>query len=136
MTKLRVARTAFAILFLAVTYLTLAPNPDESAPGFAAARWLAAALFGDEMLGDKVAHFSAYGALGASAFLAAIRPFGRVWLAPIALAAYGALLEGAQGLGGVRTPELADAISNAGGALAGFVLAMLAVRFAAKGTPT
>ncbi len=49
------------------------------------------------------------------------------------LGVYGAFLEGVQGLGSVRSPELADALANAFGALAGFagavILAMIIARF-------
>ena len=114
------ARGLFVALVLIVTWLTLTPSPENAESGFALARWAATLLFGDAGLTDKVAHFMAYGALGACAFWARLTLAGRLWAAPLALAVYGAALEGAQGLGGVRSPELADAIANALGALAGF----------------
>jgi VanZ family protein len=127
------ARGLFVVLLGVVTYLTLTPNPDEAEKGFAAARFIAVLLFGDAQLGDKVAHFAGYGALGASAFWAGIKIFAHRRWTPLVLGVYGALLEGVQGLGGVRSPELADALANAFGAFAGFagavVLAMVIAKF-------
>ena len=125
-------RALFAALFALVTYLTLTPNPEDAESGFAAMRLIANLLFGDPQLGDKVAHFFGYGALGASAFWAQLFPFGQKRWTPILLAVYGVCLEGVQGLGGVRSPEVADAVANGLGALCGFagavILAMLVSR--------
>ena len=114
------ARALFVFLLVVVTWLTLTPNPDDTESGMAITRWIAERLFGEGAYADKVAHFVAYGALGASAALARLRIAGRAAPAIILLAAYGAVLEGVQGLGGVRDPELADAMANAAGALAGY----------------
>jgi VanZ like family len=122
------ARCVFALLFVVVTWLTLTPNPDEAKSGFEMARWIAALLFGDPDRGDKIAHFTAYGTLGASAFFARLSLFGRKRWTPLYLAAYGAMLEGMQGFGGVRSPEAADAIANALGAVAGFGGAFVLIR--------
>lgn len=131
--KLLGARGLFWALFAFVTYLTLTPNPDEAEKGFFAARFIADLFFHNPALADKIAHFGAYGLLGFIAVLAQIKFFGRKRWTPIALAAYGAFLEGLQGLGGVRSPELADAAANSAGALAGFAGAFaLATLFAAK----
>ena len=128
------ARGLFAALFLLVTYLTLTPNPEETESGFALARWVAVAFFGSEALTDKVAHFMGYGALGASAFWAQIQLLNQRWAIPIALAIYGALLEGAQGIGGVRSPELADGFANMAGAIVGYIAALMLTRFFSKAT--
>ena len=114
-------RGLFAALFLLVTYLTLTPNPEETESGFALARWVAVAFLGDATFADKVGHFLGYGALGASAFWAQLSIMKKRWAMPIALALYGAGLEGLQGLGGVRSPELADALANALGVVTAFV---------------
>jgi len=114
------ARMLFAVLFFIVTFLTLTPNPEDADAGFAVTRWIASLILGNPELADKVAHFLAYGALGASAHWAQIFVFGRRWSAPVMLAVYGVLLEGLQGIGGVRAPELADAAANSLGAIAGF----------------
>jgi hypothetical protein len=119
------ARALFAVLFLVVTYLTITPNPDETEMGMALTRWLAALIFGDGAFGDKVAHFIAYAALGASAALAHVKIGGRAVYAVAALVLYGAALEGVQGLMGVRVPEFADALANGLGAAAGFPSAAL-----------
>lgn len=123
------ARGVFGVLFLVVTFLTVTPNPDDAKSGMEFARWIAARLFGDDAFADKVGHFLAYAALGLAAFWARFAPRGRRLWAPLALAVYGAALEGVQGLGGVRSPELADAVANAAGALAGFGGAFFLARF-------
>lgn len=117
----KVARVFFGLLFLFVTYLTLTPNPDTTDQGMALTRWIADLLFGYQDMGDKVAHFLAYGALGFWAAGSQVRLFGKHLYSVAALVCYGALLELVQGLGGVRTPELADAISNALGAFCGYL---------------
>ena len=117
------ARLLFAALFVLITYLTLTPNPDDVATGFDLARLIAGFLFGEPDYGDKVAHFAAYGALGAMAYWAQIFIAGRRWLTPVCLGFYGALLEGAQGIGGVRSLELLDAMANGLGAVTGFIVA-------------
>lgn len=127
--KLSWARSLFAALFFSVTFLTLTPNPEDTETGFALARWVAVFVLGDSGLTDKVAHFMAYGALGVSAFWAQLELFRRRWTFPIALAAYGAALEGVQGLGGVRSPELADALANAFGVVTAYGGAMLLAKF-------
>ena len=116
MTGLGAARALFAALFLLVTYLTLAPNPDDSGAGFAAMRWLSGLVFGDAAHADKAAHFTAYAALGLSAALGRLAIAGRAAYAFVALAAYGALLEAVQGAMGTREAELLDALANAAGA--------------------
>lgn len=128
-------RVAFAVLLLAVTWLTLTPNPDDTEPGLAITRWIAEFLFRNESLADKVAHFSAYGALGAMAFWSNLTVYSRKWGAAVALALYGVALEGLQGLGGVRAPELADAFANASGAAAGVAGAAILTALARRIRP-
>lgn len=112
-------RTIFAALLLLVTFLTLTPNPENTEAGFAFTRWIAALLFGDAGFADKVAHFLAYAALGAAAAWAQLALFTKRRVTALALALYGILLEIIQGLGGVRSPEVADAVANALGAISG-----------------
>ena len=95
-------------------------------------RWrdgLRCLCLGDSGLADKVAHFMAYGALGASAYWAQLSLFKTRWALPALLAAYGAALEGLQGLGGVRSPELADAIANFLGVVVAFGGASIIANF-------
>ena len=127
-------RVVFAALLVLVTFLTLTPNPETSEPGFALTRWLASTMFGDSQMADKIAHFLAYGSLGACALWAGFRVISKSWGVPIMLALYGILLEGLQGIGGVRTPELADAMANGLGAIAGYGGYALAVSFYEKVT--
>jgi VanZ family protein len=128
-------RVVFGVLLVAVAWLTLTPNPDETEPGLAITRWLAEVLFRNESLGDKVAHFLVYALLGAAAVWANLSVFSRKWGVAIALACYGAALEGLQGLGGVRTPELADAVANGSGALAGLAAAAILMALARRMRP-
>lgn len=123
------ARAVFALLLSAVTWLTLTPSPEDADAGFKVMRWIANVLLGDSALGDKVAHFTAYAALGAAAFWARL---GASFWPPLVLAGYGAALEIVQGLGGVRSPELADGVANMAGAVAGYVAALMLTRFVAK----
>jgi hypothetical protein len=116
MRTLLLPRLSFAALLVAVTWMTLTPDPQQASAGFDIARLIAEALFGDGDLSDKVAHFGAYVALGVSAALALP---GAALLAIPGLAAYGAALEGLQALGGVREPEALDAFANALGAAFG-----------------
>lgn len=126
------ARFIFAALLAFVTWLTVTPDPSGAAAGFDFANRLAEWFFGDPSLGDKAGHFLAYLALGASAALARIRVLGRAVVTVGALAVYGAALEAAQALGGVREPELADAIANGLGAALGFPAGALACRFGGR----
>jgi hypothetical protein len=125
-------RAIFAVLLAFVTVMTLTPDPDDARSGLALARWIAEWLFHDAALTDKVAHFFAYAALGASATFGRLRVYDRRGGVIAALAAYGAALEFAQGIGGVRAAEIADAATNFAGALAAFPLALLAERIAAQ----
>ncbi|MEK7264720.1 MAG: VanZ family protein [Pseudomonadota bacterium] len=121
-------RGVFALLLLFVTWQTLTPDPDNTEPSIAIARFIAELLFHDERLGDKVAHFLAYSALGGSAAFAHVELANRRWLTIAALAAYGVLLEFLQGVGGVRMPEFADALANSSGALAAYPAALFIER--------
>lgn len=125
-----VARAAFIVLLLAVTYLTVTPNPENVEGGMDFARWVSAMLFGDAGYGDKIGHFLAYGALGAAAAFAQIRIGGRAGLTVAALMIYGASLEGVQAIGAVRSPELLDAFANSLGALVSYPAAMALMQFA------
>lgn len=118
-------RGVFALLLLFVTWQTLTPSPEETDSGLALARYLAEMLFQSAAHADKVAHFLAYSALGGAAGMGGLRLGGRRRLSVAALTVYGVLLEYLQGLGGVRDPELLDALANASGALAGFSGAFL-----------
>lgn len=132
MIKTRYWRVLFAALCVFVTWLTVTPNPDDTEGGMAFARWISDFLFSDSRYADKVGHFAAYGLLGVLAAFSDFSLGGGKWRAPTILAAYGALLEGVQALGGVRAPEFADAIANAAGALSGFGAIVIARRFLAK----
>ena len=124
-------RIVFGALAALITWLTLTPNPESAESGFAFARAIAEALFADAALGDKVAHFLAYAALGVSAAWGRVWIAGLAWASPLALAAYGGGLELVQGLGGVRAAEAADALANGLGAVAGFAAALLASKLTA-----
>lgn len=112
-------RGVFALFAAFVAWQTLTPDPQEAEQGLAIARFLAELFFDDAGYADKVAHFLAYAALGATAGLGDIRLAGKRRLTLLALALYGVSLEFLQGLGGVRAAEFVDALANAGGAFAG-----------------
>lgn len=132
MRALFLCRIVFVCLLGFITYLTVTPNPDDTDAGFAFTRWIADVVFGSALLGDKVAHFVAYSGLGLSAFSAKILTNRNVFVVPLGLALYGAALEGVQALGGVRSPELGDAIANSAGAIAGYGAGYLAATFASR----
>lgn len=115
-------RTAFLLLLAFVTFLTLTTDPDDAKAGFDLFDWIASLLVGRPDLGDKFAHFSAYGALGFAGGAAQWRILGRQWPVVPALAAYGVALEVLQHLGGVRDGNAFDAGANALGAAAGLLL--------------
>lgn len=132
MTALAATRAVFAALVLLVTFLTLTPNVDPDDGGVALTRMIAQFLFGTAAMADKVAHFLAYGALGFFAGASRLAPVGRSGYATIGLAAYGVGLEALQGLGGVRSPELVDAVANAAGAAAGGAAHLIAAQLFAR----
>lgn len=128
MTMKNVWRGVFALLLIAVTWLTLTPDPEDTETGFAIARFIAETLLRNEAAADKVAHFLVYAALGATAVFADLRLAGRRLAAAAALAAYGGALEFVQGAGGVRVADPGDALANAGGAFAACIIATLIER--------
>lgn len=111
------ARVLFVLLLAMVTYLTVTPNPEDTKQGMAITRWLSSLIFGDVLFADKIAHFAAYGVLSFSGLAAGISLFGKKLWTVCALALYGAALEGVQGVMGVRSPEVLDALCNAAGAI-------------------
>ena len=117
-------RAIFFLLSIFITWQTLTPDPDNTKPSLAIAEWIAKLLFHSGEQGDKVAHFCAYAALGATAAMAQFSFMGKRSFIICILALYGVVLEGLQGLGGVRDPELADALANSLGALSAFPLAI------------
>lgn len=133
MTITRWWRVAFVALALFVTWQTLTPDPDDTESGMAIARMIAALIFHSEEMGDKVAHFMAYAALGGSAALGQFRMLGQRAPVIAGIAVYGMALEGLQGLGGVRQPEIADAMANALGVISSFAaVAVLEQHFARR----
>lgn len=120
-----VPRVSFALLFVVVTWLTLTPNAGDVPQGVSIIRWASSFLFGDTAYYDKIAHFLAYGALGAAFAFAKFTIFGRRFFGALLLAGYGAALEFVQGLMGVRTPDFYDGVANALGAFVAFPFAML-----------
>lgn len=125
-------RRAFVALALFVTWRTLTPETDAADGGLAIARLIAALLFHAPEMADKVAHFMAYAALGATAAMGRLRLLGLRSPVIAAIAVYGVVLEGLQGLGGVRDPELADAAANALGVITAFGCVSLFGRMTAR----
>lgn len=135
MTARRAWRGVFALLLAIVTFLTLTPNPENTPSGFAIARLIAQWMFADPALADKVGHFLAYATLGLTASLGDLRLRGRRFLAVLAIAAYGAMLEFAQGAGGVRTGDMIDAIANTGGAVSAYLAFVFVGRLRSRARP-
>lgn len=125
MTLTRAWRFAFVALALFVTWQTLTPDPEDTDGGMAIARWIAEMIFHSADMGDKVAHFMAYAALGGSAAFGHFRVLGLRAPVVAGIAVYGMALEGLQGLGGVRDPEIADAMANALGVICSFAAVAL-----------
>lgn len=117
------ARALFILMLPLVAYLSLAPATDEVKAGFDVADFIARLVFGDERFGDKVAHFSAYAALGLAGAVGDVRVGGRRLGAFLAIVLYGALLELGQGLGVARTPDFFDGVANFLGAASGYAAA-------------
>lgn len=128
-------RATFVFLALAATWATLTPNADPVGRGLSMLRWIAELVLGDPNEDDKIGHFAAYGALGGALALSRVdffrgrAPGGRLFGA-VLLAAYGASLEYAQLLGGVRYADPADGLANALGAICGVLVGLLLERIA------
>ena len=78
--------------------------------------------------GDLVAHFLLFAAIAFAAVGFSRRPGQLAWLT-LATGALGMALEYAQGFVPYRTSEVADAVANGLGALAGYVAALLVLYF-------
>lgn len=76
---------------------------------------------------DKAGHFGGYAALGAWGALLCTRP-RQVWALVVGLAAYGACIEGLQGLVPWRSADGWDAVANALGAGTGAALGVTPLR--------
>jgi len=118
-------------MVLIIAYLSLDRSPPGQDSGFALFRWieavlesLAAVLIGDPEQSDKVAHTLAYTALAA----VGVFGFGRVLRVAFLAIGYGLTLEFLQGLGGVRTASLYDALANSMGVAIGTGIALIALR--------
>lgn len=118
-----IARGAFFILLAYFTWKTLAPDPGDNEPSFFVARFIATILFGDTALTDKVLHFGGYAVLSFVALFARFRLANRPWAPIVGLTLYGLMLEGLQGLGGVRAAEWSDALANGLGVCFGYAAA-------------
>ncbi len=124
MTNRSLFRFLFGAILILVTWLTLTPNPDDTKQGMSLMRWASEFLFGSAKYHDKLAHFVAYGVLGAFFTFARFTIFGRRLFGALLLAGYGAALEIVQGWLGVRHPEFYDGVANALGAFIAFPIAL------------
>lgn len=115
-----VFRALFVIAFLAVTVISLIPNPADAPSGGAFARWLSLLLLGGEKHADKVNHFVAYAALGGLGALSRWPVRRAAIFGPLALAIWGVVMEGGQGLLAARQTDGFDAVANASGAAFGW----------------
>ena len=117
-------RALFVLLIIAVTYLSVAPNPVGVKSGNILTVWLSEHILGDAGYSDKVAHFTAYFALAGVFVLARFSTGMRAFAGVVALGAYGGVLEIVQGGIVSRSMEGLDALANAAGALSGYPAAM------------
>lgn len=121
------ARLAAAALALAVLVLSLVPDPEDYGVDTDIFSHIAALVFGDPSLGDKVSHFTAYGVLAAATVAGFVRSWTRAVIVFGLLVLFGAALEVLQGLGGVRMRDGLDLLANVVGILAGMAAGGLAV---------
>lgn len=117
---LGVTRGAWAVvaIILAMVILVISMLPPRGTPGPQIAD-----------LGEVRAlllHALGYALLAASALLAQANP--RPGWTAAAVIGYGVALEIAQGIGGLRSAQVSDAVANAGGVLIGVALALLVLR--------
>ncbi|MGI9197578.1 MAG: hypothetical protein ACR2KE_08990 [Candidatus Nanopelagicales bacterium] len=113
-------RGAWAVvaIILAMVILVISMLPPRGTPGPQIAD-----------LGEVRAlllHALGYALLAASALLAQANP--RPGWTAAAVIGYGVALEIAQGIGGLRSAQVSDAVANAGGVLIGVALALLVLR--------
>jgi len=118
-------RLAFVAALAVVLWGSLAPVTPDAGGGVPISRILSDFLFGSPAYADKVAHFIAYAGLGALAFWSRWRVFRVRWAWPFLLAAYGGVIEVAQGFTASRVADPFDATVNLAGAALGFMLALL-----------
>jgi VanZ family protein len=107
------SRALLVVTAAAVTWLSLVPSPPDAVSG-----------------PDKLAHLLAYATLGVLAGLSFAPKLTGVSAAiavVVGLAAYGAVVEGAQQLTG-RELDVSDMIANAAGAAVGVAIAFLVRR--------
>ena len=128
-------KALFVVLFVIVTYLSVAPNPPGGASGNPLTWWLSALFFGDLAYADKIGHFLAYAALAGVFTLARFVRGRAAVIGVLALAAYGGVLELVQGRLMSRSMESLDALANALGVFAAYpaALGLLAVMRRATG---
>jgi VanZ family protein len=131
MRALIAARAAFILWAAAVAYLSLTEDTQTIDASFDLVRRIAM-LLGNEELSDKIGHFLSYFALGALAVATKYRVFATWFVAVAVLAGYGLAIEGLQGIGGVRTPDLYDGLADTLGATTGAGLALAWMRRGAR----
>lgn len=120
------ARIALPIIMIAIAYLSLKPADPDPEGGFALLRMMAAFLFGDPSMQDKIGHFLAYGAVAGAAVLAL--PLRPVWQIAATSLLYGGLFEILQSAMPDRYASFYDLLANACGITTGIVSALLLFR--------
>ena len=113
-------RTVFAVLVLFVTYMSLAPSPENVGGGYAFMKWISEFLFGGPEYHDKIGHFLAYATLAGVYAQTAWRPFGRQVYGIVWLALFGLAMELAQGMTTYRELSGTDLLANWAGLAIGY----------------
>ena len=116
-------RWLFWLFLVIVITFSLIPAQDDIPGANDIFAILAKVLLGDEMQGDKIAHFIAYGSVSGAGTLAQIKPFNRLWSLSVSLVLLGALLERAQSLISFRMPDMLDFLANGLGVFIGWIIA-------------
>ncbi len=129
-TREKTFRVLFFIAFIAVSVLSLIPDPDDVPGGMDITRWLAEFLLGDEAYADKISHFIAYGVLGGGVALGTVRLFGSMLVAAAAVMAWSGVLEFFQGLTSYRSNDFLDLMANVSGVTIGFITGLLLIKIA------
>lgn len=116
--------------------VSLAPDTDDLDPAMSLTEWLSRIVFGTTDLGDKIAHFLAYAALGFFSVLGWGRSARALTTTLAFIIVYGLLLEILQLIGGSRTGDVLDLLADSLGGLLGMAGAILGVLLLNRALPT
>ena len=122
----RVMAVSFAVL---ITILSLTPETEDLDGATDMFGWVMDLIFGHPELGDKLAHFTAYGALAVTAAIGFAQSARGIFAVFVATFLFGTLMEFAQGFIGERETDSLDLIANMGGLAAGIAAGAILGRY-------